>query len=94
MVKDSIPNFAPVLTFDEHTNPGVAGAEFSSTANLANNYTPVGNNPNNNGRHLSTSDFIVIDETDINNPATSDGSGNTGLRFDVSGLLDTQNWTG
>ena len=84
------PNFAPVLTFDEHTNPGVAGAEFSSTANLANNYTPVGNNPNDNGG-ISTSDFVVIDETDINNPATSDGSGNTGLRFDVSGLLDTQN---
>ncbi|MEL6910708.1 MAG: SdrD B-like domain-containing protein, partial [Cyanobacteria bacterium J06598_4] len=82
-------NFAPVLSFDEHATPGVAGAEFSSVANLAVNYTPVGNNLNDVGA-ISTSDFVVINETDINNPATSDGSGNTGLRFDVSGLLNTQ----
>ena len=79
--------FAPILSFNEHNNTAVVDAEFSSVGNLAANYTQVGSSGSGGS---SVSDFIVIDETDINNPAASDGSGDTVLTFDVSGLLATQ----
>ena len=71
--------FEPTLTFTEHNNPAISGAQFTTSAV----HTPsVGStNP-------TVIDFLTIDETEIDGVA--DGNGDTTLTFDLSGLIAAQ----
>jgi len=75
--------FTPKLTFNEH-NATASNLDFSFSG-----YSQVGTNPGDIGgvSNNGSGDFLVIDETDINNPVVSEPSGDTKLTFKVSELL-------
>ncbi|VEP13299.1 hypothetical protein H1P_1920010 [Hyella patelloides LEGE 07179] len=72
--------FEPTLSFSEHGNPGISGAQFTTSAV----HTPTVGSTN-----PVVIDFLTIDETEID--GVNDGNGDTTLTFDLSALIDAQN---
>ena len=78
-------SFKPTLSFNEHGNND-SGLEFDFSG-----YTQVGSSGTGGVSNSDAADFLVIDETDINN--LNDTSGDTKLTFKVSDLLSSTNAT-
>ena len=71
-------SFIPTLEFNEHNGSASGSFDFSG-------YSQVGTTGTGTVSNSGATDYLVIDETDINN--TNDTSGDTKLTFKISDLL-------